>query len=411
METKRKAAFPLHYQIALGLVLGTVAGWFLNPGEVMLPEYVAKVTYRVEERDGGLVVTVSDDEGLERFARRFGTERELAAAVPELADRLSEARKKPGVTRQVRVRRRLLTIIEDLDRIQLQYHRLVGRIPVSTTVQARSAEELAEKSPAWAALYRSHGGGWRRKLITAAHLLGEWFLRLLRMVTIPLIVTSLVTGVASLGGTRQLGRLFWRTIAYYLTTSALAVVTGLAVLNVIHPGDRAELPVASAMITHQQAQSVGEIFRNLVEQMIPPNPVAALAGADFLAIITFSLLLGVFMIRVGEARARPLRELFEAGFEVMMQMTLFIIRLAPIGVFGFLVFAVGTQGLSVFLSLGWYMLSVALGLCVHACVTLPLLVRVLGRRSPLEFARAMSPALLTAFSTASSNGTLPLTMG
>jgi Na+/H+-dicarboxylate symporter len=119
---------------------------------------------------------------------------------------------------------------------------------------------------------------------------------------------------------------------------------------------------------------------------------------------------GVFIIVVGGEMADTLTRFFKAVFEVMMRMTMFIIRLAPIGVLGYMLYASAGEGLEVFAALGWYALTVAIGLTVHAFVTLPLIILLLARRSPREFFKAMSPALLTAFSTASSNGTLPLTI-
>jgi len=118
----------------------------------------------------------------------------------------------------------------------------------------------------------------------------------------------------------------------------------------------------------------------------------------------------VFTLRVGGEHGRLMSRFFAAAFEIMMALTVFLIRLAPIGVLGFMLHAAAGRGLSVFASLALYMLTVFLALVVHACLTLPLLVSVLARRSPLGLARDMSPALLTAFSTASSNGTLPLTL-
>ena len=144
--------------------------------------------------------------------------------------------------------------------------------------------------------------------------------------------------------------------------------------------------------------------------MIPPNPIEALAKGDFLSIITFSILVGLFIIRVGGESGKTLANFFQAAFDVMMEMTLFIIRLAPIGVFAFILFATASQGLEVFKTFGLYMLTVFLALMVHACVVLPLILYFVAKQSPWKYFKALSPALMTAFSTASSNGTLPLTL-
>jgi Na+/H+-dicarboxylate symporter len=147
--------------------------------------------------------------------------------------------------------------------------------------------------------------------------------------------------------------------------------------------------------------------------MVPKNPFSALAdpgNRSILAVIFFAILLGIFIVRTGGKSGKVLSDLFAAGFEVMMSLTMFIIRLAPVGVLGFMLYAAAGKGLDVFQALGWYMLTVICALSFHALITLPLILILLARRKPTEFFRAMSPALLTAFSTASSNGTLPLTI-
>ncbi|RPI59952.1 MAG: dicarboxylate/amino acid:cation symporter, partial [Lysobacterales bacterium] len=245
--------------------------------------------------------------------------------------------------------------------------------------------------------------------------LGGLFLRLLQMVVVPLIVSSLVTGITGMGTLEQLGRLGGRTFAFYMGSSALAIATGLVFVNWIRPGDGSGLAVAAPgadAVTTVAAdeRSIGAILWDQLLRMVPTNPLAAAADGDMLPIIFFSLLFGVFINITGGEPARLLQDGFAAVFAVMMRMTVFVIHLAPFGVFGFMLFAAADKGLSAFKALGWYMLTVAFALAVHGFITLPLLLRALAGRSPLEFAKAMSPALLTAFSTASSNAALPLTM-
>ena len=147
-----------------------------------------------------------------------------------------------------------------------------------------------------------------------------------------------------------------------------------------------------------------------IEAAIPSNPLAAITQPNFLSIIAFTIIFGVFALRVGGTTVTRLQELTNAGLEVMMAITTAIIRLAPFGVFFLITAVLATQGSSVFKSLGWYVLTVTAALVFHACITLPLILKIIAKRQPLEYARAMSPALLTAFSSASSNGTLPVTM-
>jgi Na+/H+-dicarboxylate symporter len=180
-------------------------------------------------------------------------------------------------------------------------------------------------------------------------------------------------------------------------------------VNLIRPGLRGNLNFGRGEAPDVGGK-LGEVLFRQVETMIPSNPIAALANGNFLSIICFSLAFAVFAILVGGRTADRLRDLFSDGFEVMMAMTMAIIKLAPIGVFFLMLYATATQGPAVFQSLAWYMLAVLCALAMHAFITLPLILKFVARRRPHKFAQAMSPALLTAFSSASSNGTLPLTL-
>ena len=258
-------------------------------------------------------------------------------------------------------------------------------------------------------IFHQHGRSWSRWIGEGAQRLGGLFLRMLRMVAVPLIVTSLVTGVMGLGHAERLGKMFARTLMYYMGTSLLAIITGLAMVNIIRPGLGGE--------TNEQAHeaeivsgNLGEVLFNQVETMIPANPIGALADGNFLSIICFSLAFAIFALIVGGKTAGIVRDFFGAAFEVMMAMTMAIIKLAPLGVLFLMLYVSSTQGIEVFKSLAWYMLTVVCALSFHAMITLPLIVKFVARRDPLEFMKAMSPALLTAFSSASSNGTLPLTL-
>jgi Na+/H+-dicarboxylate symporter len=229
------------------------------------------------------------------------------------------------------------------------------------------------------------------------------------MVSLPLIVTSLISGVTGLGNADRLGKMFGRTILYYLTTSLLAIVTGLTVVNLIQPGVGAKAP-AMDQDAKGGGSELGNVLFEQIQNMIPTNPFAAAADGQFLSIIAFSLAFGVCTILVGGMAAERIRSLVDAAFQVMMRLTMLIIKLAPIGVFFLMLSATATQGVAVFGTLGWYMLSVAAALLIHAAIILPAILHFAARRNPAEYAQAMSPALLTAFSSASSNGTLPLTM-
>ena len=273
-----------------------------------------------------------------------------------------------------------------------------------------SLQELRASEPALAALYESQAMSQAHRWGDRFKRLGGLFLRLLKMVAVPLIVTSLAAGVLGLGGTASLGRMFSRTLGYYLATSMLAIITGLVVVNIVRPGLGANgLPQAGAA-EPVAAEGLGEVLFSQIEAMIPENPFAALVEPNFLSIIAFTIGFSIFAMLAGGAIASAVRKAAETGFAVMMAMTTAIIQLAPAGVLFLMASVTATQGLAVFRSLAFYMVAVALALGFHAVVTLPAIVWFFTRRNPLSFAKAMSPALLTAFSSASSNGTLPLTL-
>jgi proton glutamate symport protein len=243
--------------------------------------------------------------------------------------------------------------------------------------------------------------------------MGDIFLRALRMIIIPLILTSIVSGVTNIGDAHNLGKLSIKTLAYYVSTSLAAILIGLILVNLIQPGVGAELGLSKDV---KEIDAVSGGLGNIILRMIPVNIFDALVSADMLAIIFFSILFGFFITKVDEQYKNPLITLFNAGFEVMMKLTSFIIMFAPIGIFGIVAGIVAEQaGDSVALldmigRLGMYASAVVGGLAFHALVTLPLILRFVAKVNPWQHFKSMTIPLLTAFSTSSSSATLPLTM-
>ena len=238
--------------------------------------------------------------------------------------------------------------------------------------------------------------------------LGTLFLRLLRMVIVPLVLTSVVPGVASIGGGRDVGRLFGKTFGYYLLSSTLAILVGLVFANAIRPGVGAELAGVGegALPEIETPASVADMLL----RMVPTNPLEAAAGGDILGLIVFSILLGVAIGRLSDGPRVHLLGVFEAGFQAMMVLTGGIIRLAPLGVFGLITSAVASTGVEAFRALGWYAITVGAGLATHLFLVLPLLLIGLGRIRPWVHFRNRAQPLAMAFSTSSSAATLPVTI-
>lgn len=245
--------------------------------------------------------------------------------------------------------------------------------------------------------------------VTYVKWMGDLFLRGLKMIIVPLILTSIVTGVANIGNAQGLGKLGAKTILYYISTSLFAILVGLTFVNFFQPGVGADLGF-SKQVEGMDIASKG--FGNILLRMVPSNIFQALASADMLAIIFFSILIGFFIMKISKEYKDPLINLFNGGFEVMMRITSFVIKFTPLGIFGIVSVVVAEQKdvLDVAQRLGIYMLSVLLGLFFHAFITLPFLLRFVGKANPYKHFKAMTTPLLTAFSTSSSSATLPLTM-
>jgi Na+/H+-dicarboxylate symporter len=224
-----------------------------------------------------------------------------------------------------------------------------------------------------------------------------------------LILSSLISGITSIGSGSNLGRLGLKTLLYYLMTSFFAIVTGQILVNLFRPGVGANIHFI------QEVEGLVEKQRSFLEIIIgivPDNILQAMVKNDMLSIIFFAILFGFFITKVSRKHQQVLQEFFTAVFEVMMKVTLFVIRFTPFGIFGIVAKTVADQedlgGLVA--SMGIYMLTVILALGIHAGITLPLIVRYIGKANPLKHFRNMSTPLLTAFSTSSSGATLPLTM-
>ncbi|MFT3775928.1 MAG: dicarboxylate/amino acid:cation symporter [Minicystis sp.] len=239
--------------------------------------------------------------------------------------------------------------------------------------------------------------------------IGKLFLRLLFMLVVPLIVTALVLGVVGLGDVKRVGRLGLITLAYTVAVSGLAVVIGVGLVNAVRPGDALGARALAAGIGSGPARVVGPAPTGLdfFLGLVPNNPVKAMADGDMLAVMVFSLLFGLALVSIKSEPAARVTEVLEGVYEVSMKLLGAVIGLAPIAVACLLFTATARFGYSVMVSLGGYVLVVLAGLALQQFGVYSLSVAWLGRLSPRRFFRAVRPAMLTAFSTASSNATLP----
>jgi Na+/H+-dicarboxylate symporter len=248
--------------------------------------------------------------------------------------------------------------------------------------------------------------------------LGTMFLNALKMLIVPLVMSSIISGMAGVGGDK-LEKLGGKTLLFYASSSLIAILIGLAVVNVIAPGsgDNQALaatisssdPELSDTLSKVEGRGASDIVQVFV-RMVPTNVVDAAANGEMLGLIFFSLLFGFFLARSKSEHAKTLTHFWQGVMDIMTEITMWVMRFAPIGVFGLVAKTVAITGFAAFKPMLLFFFTALLALLIHAFVALPLVLKYVAGVSPKKHYAAMTPALLTAFSTASSSATLPLTL-
>ena len=254
-------------------------------------------------------------------------------------------------------------------------------------------------------------------LISVLDFLGTLFLNALKMLIVPLIVSSIIAGMMELKPD-MLGRLGGKTLLYYLSTSFVAIIIGLLIVNILQPGiidgepalERLGLPAdAGDVLEKVEGRGAGDLA-DVFLRMVPANIVAAAAKGQMLGLIFFSLLFGYFVARLKGPHGSTQKLFWQGLLDVMMHMTNLIMKFAPLGVFALVGKVVMTSGLDAFEPLAVFFITVIIALAIHLFIFLPAILKLVARVKPTLHFKAMMPALLTAFSTSSSSATLPITM-
>lgn len=251
---------------------------------------------------------------------------------------------------------------------------------------------------------------------------GEIFLRILMMMVVPLVMASVMSGIIGLGDVRKLGKPGVAAVTYYGTTTVLAVLLGLVAVNVIEPGVGTVDPEYLESFTGEEIahleeskpESVGDILENLVLMLFTRNLILSAAEANLLPLIFFSIVFASMLTTMG-SRIQAITEMIVQVNDALLNFVLLLMKFAPFGIFCLVTARFGEaraegQFLAVLSQTGWYFLTVLLALAIHAFVTLPFIYWVFTKKNPYRFMAQMSQAILTAFSTASSSATLPITM-
>jgi Na+/H+-dicarboxylate symporter len=274
---------------------------------------------------------------------------------------------------------------------------------------------------AWKSNPENAGAGFlamlARFLVQAGEFVGRLFVRSLQMVALPIIVCSIVAGAAGIGDPRALGRIGSRTILVFLCTVLIAIVMGLALVNAAQPGGYVDSAVRDTIaaerlsdVEQRKSAAMSPSAWTMALETLPRNPFESLASANYLQVIVFCLLLGVGLSMLPRERITPLVNTLEALGEACITIVHGIMWCSPLAVFCLVVPQVANLGLSVIAALGVYAAVVVAGLVMILFVEYPLILWVFGRRSPIEFFKALAPAQLVALSSSSSNATLPVTL-
>ena len=240
------------------------------------------------------------------------------------------------------------------------------------------------------------------------YVLGQGFIRLMKMLVVPLVFCSLVCGSMAIGDTKKLGNVGGKTLAFYLVTTAVAVAVALGIGTLLRPGiglDMSKIQVNASDIETMESTSLVQTILNI----IPDNPIKSLASGEMLQIIVFALIIGVILAKLGE-RAETVSNFISQFNDIMMEMTMMVMSLAPIGVFSLIARTFATIGFSAFVPLAKYMIAVLIALAIQCFGIYQILLKLFTGLNPVKFIRKFFPVMAFAFSTATSNATIPLSI-
>lgn len=240
------------------------------------------------------------------------------------------------------------------------------------------------------------------------YVLGQGFIRLMKMLVVPLVFCSLVCGSMAIGDTKKLGNVGGKTLAFYLVTTAVAVAVALGIGTLLRPGiglDMSKIQVNASDIETMESASLAQTILNI----IPDNPFKALANGEMLQVIVFALVVGVILAKLGE-RAEVVANFISQFNDIMMEMTMMVMSLAPIGVFSLIARTFANIGFSAFIPLAKYMIAVLIALAIQCFGVYQILLKVFTGLNPIRFIKKFFPVMAFAFSTATSNATIPLSI-
>ncbi len=234
---------------------------------------------------------------------------------------------------------------------------------------------------------------------------GKIFISLITMLVVPIVFISIALGTAGLGDPKKLGRIGLKTISYFLVTTSFAIVIAIGLAYLLEPGNAGTFETKGLEYSSKEAPPISETLLNIV----PTNPIQSFAEANMLQIIVFAIFVGFALAMLG-TKVDKVQQLLEQGNEIMMYLVNLVMKFAPYGTFALLASAIGTQGLDAIKAMGLYMIVVVLALVIHGLFTYGSSILLLAKQNPIKFFKGFAPAMGVAFSTSSSNATLPVSM-
>jgi proton glutamate symport protein len=367
---------PLHQKILLALILGALFGALFN-----VSKYKLEISYR-EGGEGKSTVV----EGWQRIEFSKDTLSPPMATFGS-EDQLKLLQWYRGLENKERSALRMQVFLDD--------H---GRKVVRQFANVESIEKV-------------------KTLAVLIKPIGSLFIRLLMFIAIPLVLASLIVGAASLGDIRKVGRIGGKTLLLYLITTAIAITIGLSLANIVKPGFRLSADSSEKLMVEFQTDIRAKIQQktsvNLVDMVInivPTNPINAIANGDMLPIVFFAVMVGLTLTLVKKEKAAPVVSFFDGLSDTMIQMVDLIMKIAPYGVFALIAATVGEFGFDILETLIWYAATLIVGLILHLLLVYGVFLKFLAKVNPLKFFRGMRDAMLIAFSSSSSAATLPVNM-
>jgi len=415
----------IYTKILIGMAVGAVVGLTLGPKSGLLTHDLYKVgdastvELRIDREDPSTKLPLPAKVGLELRAKETRTVKKTDSMGKEL-ELASEVLVELTFTEKLSLR--------DKGALREALGRTRGEDANGKEAAARV--KLGDTFQLWLILQHDQleGGGFLvspepisqvgNTVVEMVQPIGKLFMRLIKMVIVPLVFASLLVGVASLGDVRKLGRLGGKTLALYLSTTALAVTIGLVVAHIINPGsfiaekDKASLVKQFESAAGEKADAAADAPSTIdnILSIIPANPVESMSNGEMLQIIFFALIFGIALTLLKEERSKQVVNFFDTIQHAMIMIIHMVMAVAPFGVAALLAEVVGQSGFSVLQALLVYSFTVIIGLLIHASGVYGGLVRIFARLPWLTFMKAARPSQLIAFSTSSSSAALPITM-